>query len=333
MKTRLIFSTIALAIAGWCNATNYPTLTLYADGCEKANTIRCETGQQVNVSAIPSWEKRHFVRWTDGNTDNPRLVKVTKDMTLTAVFATDQYTITSDVNDVERGSVSGGTTTEYNNVVTLTATANYGYHFERWADGNTDNPRTIQVTEDKTYTAVFEKNTYTIIAQPANKAQGSVSAPTQAEYLDQVSLTVTAQYGYYFTKWTDGNTDNPRHIIVTSDTTLMAEFALQNYTVSATCDPQQGLVTGGGTFQYLSLVSLTATPNKGYEFTPWSDGTIVNPYSFFVEKDVTIEALFEPTTAIENVTENHTPRKVIRNGQVLILRDGKTYTTTGVEVR
>ena len=89
MKTRLIFITIALAIAGWCNATDY-TLTLYAEGCDTANIIRCDAGLQVSVSAIPNtnkWEPRHFVRWTDGNTDNPRLVTVTQDMTLTAVFA------------------------------------------------------------------------------------------------------------------------------------------------------------------------------------------------------------------------------------------------------
>ena len=41
MKARLIFSAVALAIAGWCYATDY-TLTLYADGCESANIIRCE---------------------------------------------------------------------------------------------------------------------------------------------------------------------------------------------------------------------------------------------------------------------------------------------------
>ena len=49
---------------------------------------------------------------------------------------------------------------------------------------------------------------------------------------------------------------------------------------------------------------------------------------------MTIEALFEPTTPIENVVaeEHIAPRKVFRNGQVYILRGGKTYTLTGVEI-
>lgn len=41
----------------------------------------------------------------------------------------------------------------------LTATPNVGYKFVKWQDGNTDNPRTVTVTSDKTYTAYFEVNT------------------------------------------------------------------------------------------------------------------------------------------------------------------------------
>ena len=37
----------------------------------------------------------------------------------------------------------------------LTAMPNYGYHFVQWNDGNTDNPRTIYLTKDSTFTAEF----------------------------------------------------------------------------------------------------------------------------------------------------------------------------------
>ncbi len=68
---------------------SYATLTLYADGCESANVIKCNAGQQINVTAVPADEYRHFVRWSDNNTENPRLVTVTENMTLTAEFASD----------------------------------------------------------------------------------------------------------------------------------------------------------------------------------------------------------------------------------------------------
>ena len=44
-------------------------------------------------------------------------------------------------------------------VTKIDATANYGYQFSQWNDGNTENPRVVQATEDKTYTAYFYKKT------------------------------------------------------------------------------------------------------------------------------------------------------------------------------
>lgn len=67
-----------------------------------------------------------------------------------------QYTITVNVNDQAMGTVTGGGTYAANTTVTLTATANEGYQFVKWQDGNTDNPRTITVTKNETYTAIFE---------------------------------------------------------------------------------------------------------------------------------------------------------------------------------
>jgi uncharacterized repeat protein (TIGR02543 family) len=43
-----------------------------------------------------------------------------------------------------------------NNTAIIGATANQGYRFVQWNDGNTQTPRTITVTQDITYTAMFE---------------------------------------------------------------------------------------------------------------------------------------------------------------------------------
>ena len=39
----------------------------------------------------------------------------------------------------------------------IAATANYGYRFAQWSDGNTNNPRTLLLTQDTTLTAEFEQ--------------------------------------------------------------------------------------------------------------------------------------------------------------------------------
>lgn len=68
----------------------------------------------------------------------------------------DKYTITAVPNDSAMGTVTGGGEYEADATATLTATPNSGYVFVNWNDGNTDNPRTITVTADATYTANFE---------------------------------------------------------------------------------------------------------------------------------------------------------------------------------
>jgi len=66
------------------------------------------------------------------------------------------YTITATGNNPAWGTVSGGGSYGDGATATLTAMPNAGYHFVRWQDGNTQNPRTITVTGDATYTAYFE---------------------------------------------------------------------------------------------------------------------------------------------------------------------------------
>ena len=65
------------------------------------------------------------------------------------------YTITVLSNNNDWGTVSGGGSFLENTTTTISATPNQGYHFVEWQDGNTDNPRTITVTADMTYTATF----------------------------------------------------------------------------------------------------------------------------------------------------------------------------------
>ena len=199
------------------------SITVYSSdktmGVADAKNSIC--GNQISAKANYGY---HFVKWSDGNTDNPRSLELTKDTVLTAEFAPNTYIISTQCNYTERGTTSGDVTTTYLDYVTISATANYGYHFSHWDDYNYDNPRQVQVTEDKTYTAYFDKNTY-YITKNYDSNQGYVDGYSSGEYLDNITLTAEANYGYHFVKWSDGNTDNPRHFILTQDTTFSAEFA------------------------------------------------------------------------------------------------------------
>ena len=69
------------------------------------------------------------------------------------------YTVSLSVNNNVMGSVSGGGTYTQGATATISATANSGYHFDHWSDGNTQNPRTITVNSNISLTAYFALNT------------------------------------------------------------------------------------------------------------------------------------------------------------------------------
>ncbi len=69
----------------------------------------------------------------------------------------DNMTITVTSANESMGTVSGSGEYAFGTLATITATPNEGYRFVSWNDGNTDNPRTITVTEDATYIASFEE--------------------------------------------------------------------------------------------------------------------------------------------------------------------------------
>ena len=100
--------------------------------------------------------------------------------------------------------------------------------------------------------------------------------------------------------------------------------------------------TAGGTIAFdgtpdCSGATVAATPASGYKFVKWSDDSTDNPHTFTITADTEISAVFaeDSGTAIDTVTGNPSPvtEKVLRNGQLLIIRDGKTYNTLGTEVK
>ena len=96
-----------------------------------------------------------FVRWSDESTDLVHTVYITSDTLFTAYFAPISYVVTVRTADDELGSVTGGGTYTMGDVATLTATPLNYSTFLQWDDGNTDNPRTITVSGDAEYIALF----------------------------------------------------------------------------------------------------------------------------------------------------------------------------------
>ena len=236
----------------------------------------------------------HFVRWTDGNTQNPRRIIVTKSSTYTAVFAKNTYSVTKRVTPLNCGQISGKSTASYLDKVTLTASANYGYRFIQWSDSVTDISRTFVVTQDTVFTAEFAKNP--TIDYKCDKSMGYITGETTLTGVaaDSVTFSATANYGYHFVQWSDSVTDNPRTIFLDKDTIFSAEFAPNIYVLHTESSNQTwGTTTGDTIAPFGTRVQVSATPNYGYYFAGWSDGNHQNPRSMYLRGDTTFTAIFE----------------------------------------
>ena len=58
-----------------------------------------------------------------------------------------------------QGTVSGGGTFDDGSTQTIQATPQAGFAFDKWSDGNMENPRTVKLTSDLTLTASFKTGT------------------------------------------------------------------------------------------------------------------------------------------------------------------------------
>ena len=168
-----------------------------------------------------------------------------------------------------------------------------------------------------------------VVTLHCDNVMGAVTGAGSYQANEQVNISASPNLGYRFRQWSDGITTNPRTLVVVGDTTLTAEFEeipTSEYTVSVVVDAEQN-----GAVQMV----LTAVPDDGYQFTQWSDGNTDNPRTILVTENMTLRASFDIATkaAAAPVNEDgNGTRKLVRNGLVLIQREGKTYTLTGVEM-
>ncbi|MBR5983380.1 MAG: T9SS type A sorting domain-containing protein [Bacteroidales bacterium] len=270
-------------------------------------------GTEITIGVEP-YDGYRFIGWNDGDTNTTRTITVTENAIYTAIIEEipPQYTITVISSNPEYGTAFGGGTFERGTLISISAEAYDGYIFTSWNDNNTMNPRTVEVVADATFIANFSDistvNTYTITVLSANPEYGTVSGG--GTYAEGTVITITAEPndGYEFLQWNDGITRNPRMVGVTADATFIATFAElppepEYYTINVyTSNPEQGAVTGGGTFIEGSEITIEAIPNNGFLFTSWDDGNHENPRRITVVDNAEYTALFADITTVNTYT-------------------------------
>jgi len=130
----------------------------------------------------------------------------------------------------------------------------------------------------------------------SSTAGGSVNIPG-GEYIqgEKVILRAIPDSGFSFTSWSNGSTDNPVTITINANTTITANFdAIPTYEIVVSAGEGGTVSTNGGQYSEGSEFSVTATPNQGYYFTGWSNGSLESNINLIINGEIELIASFQP---------------------------------------
>ena len=241
-----------------------------------------------------------FSQWNDGSTNNPYSIVVPPtDISYTASFAR-AATVTVLLNTNVAGTVTGGGTFFIGSNDVLTATPNGNWLFIQWNDGSTNNPYTITVPPTNiTYTANFAA--VGTISVGANTNAGGTLSGGGSFFVGTTDLVSAVQAsGWQFVRWSDGDTNNPRTVVVAfGNKSYNAVFSAVAGVTAVSSPTAGGSVTGSGTYFVGSNIVLTALAANNWRFMNWNDGVTDNPRTVVVRSGgATYAANFSPVGTV-----------------------------------
>ena len=241
-------------------------------------TITKNYGETIQLSS-PSKEGYTFKKWvTLNNTDylSNEYTFNGEDETLTANYGVDLYNLTIYLD-------GGIDNTEYSNtytiddVITLENPTKEGYTFIGWSgtdiEGLSMNVTISHMMGDRTYTANYSINNYTLTINPNGGIYNNTSSNTEITkaYNDTYTLETPVREGYTFTGWTIDNEPyvNTEYTFVSRDVIIVANYSLDTYNITYDLDGGTGLANPS-TYTINDSFVLNNPSKEGYTFLGWS---------------------------------------------------------------
>ena len=209
-------------------------------------------------------------------------------------------TVATGVNNLQRGSVSGGGDYAAGDAVTLTATPVEGCFFACWGDGDTLNPRVVTAAAGARYVAHFFPYVHDTLL---------VVQTDTLEVHDTVRIY-------------NGGTDT---LYVVQRDTLRLTDTVQPPLVTLTLvssDPWRGIVVGNATVPVGTEIEAVAIPMDGDAFYGWSDGSYDNPRRISVDGDMVLTAFFGEYEGIDAAAGDGTAWSATVDGRRLTVHCG-----------
>ena len=292
---------------------NQYTITFDTAGGSAVAPITLDYGTTITAPANPTREGYTFTGWDNAI---PATMPA-ENMTITAQWTVNQYTITF---DTAGGSAVTSITLGYGTAIAAPADpTREGYTFTGW---NTAIPATMPA-ENMTITAQWKVNQYTITFDTNG---GSEIAPVTQDYGTPVTDPADpTREGYTFTGW-----DNAIPATMPAENmTITAQWTVNQYTI--TFDTAGGSAVASITQDYGTAITAPAGPTReGYTFTGW-DKTIP---ATMPAGDMTITAQWKdsekPTGEIK-INENSWKAFLNNITFGLFFKDTQTVTITAAD--
>jgi protein involved in ribonucleotide reduction len=250
-------------------------------------TYNC--GASVTVCASPN-SCYNFVNWTEnGNvvsSSSCYTFTASGNRNLVANFAKITYAISTSSSPSGGGSTSGSGTYNCGDSVQVCATPNSCYTFVNWTENGTvvssSSCYTFTASGNRNLVANFAKITYAISTSSSPSGGGSTSGGGTYNCGDSCTVHATPSSCNHFVSWTEGSTvvstSADYSFSVSGPRSLVANFAVNTYTINTSSSPTGGGSTsGGGTYNCGDSVQVCATPNSCYNFVNWTENG--NPVS------------------------------------------------------
>ena len=208
---------------------NQYTITFDSNGGSDVDPIKQDYNTAVTAPAAPTKTGYTFTGWTPAV---PETIPA-EDMTVTAQWQINQYTITFDSNG---GSDVDPITQDYNTAVTAPAApTKKGYSFEGW----TPAVPTTMPAENKTLTATWNLVTYNITYDLAGGTVATANPTTYNVESAAITLNNPTKTGFDFAGWTGtGLEAATKNVVIatgsTEDRSYTATWTKQKFTVNIT---------------------------------------------------------------------------------------------------
>ena len=204
------------------------------------------------------------------------------------------------------GSIVESQTVEEDFFATAPTTSKTGYTFGGW-----DYDFTTPITKNETVTALWmvNDNTPYTVEYYLENLENEEYTLTQTNNLTGVTDTTAYAEIKTFEHFTAEKQTVSGNIDGNGTTVLKVYYQRNEYTVS-NADNSLGSITGAGKYKYGKQVTLTATPDLGYDFIGWYNGnTLLNSnleYKFTIDKDIIAKFTIKPEMANFNFTSTAT---------------------------